>query len=95
MRIPLVIYRYESYDFVAVPFRISVSPSDNDLLDFAECIKEKGPGPISNSRRFQGLPTLIMRREHGHRVPCLPLPPHQGKLGRDPTPPPPPSKLLI
>jgi hypothetical protein len=42
------------------------------LLDLAECINEKGPGPISNSKRFQGLPTLIMRREHGHRVPCDP-----------------------
>jgi hypothetical protein len=49
-----------------------VSPSDDDLLDLAECINEKGPGPISNSRRFQGLPTLIIRREHGHWVPCDP-----------------------
>ncbi len=47
-------------------------PSNDDLLDLAECINEKGPGPISNSRRFQGLPTLIMKREHGHRVPCDP-----------------------
>ena len=93
---------------------ICVSPSDDDLLDLAECINEIGPGPTSNSRRFQGLPTLVMRGEHGHRVPCdprqvtrvevpippLPLPPHQGKLGRHPPPPsrghtPPPSKLLI
>jgi hypothetical protein len=81
----------------------TVSPSDDDLLDLAECINEKGPGPTSNSRRFQGLPTLIMRGEHGHRsVPCdprqvtrvevqqppLPLPPPlQGKLGRHPPPP--------
>ena len=55
-----------------------------------------------------------MRGEHGQRVPCdpkqvtrdevpippLPLPPHQGKLGRPPPPPSwghplPPSKLLI
>jgi hypothetical protein len=43
-----------------------VSPSDDDLLDLAECINEIGPGPTSNSRRFQGLPTLIMRGEHGH-----------------------------
>jgi hypothetical protein len=50
----------------------SVSPSDDNLLDLAECINEKGPEPTSNSRRFQGLPTLIMRREHGHRVPCYP-----------------------
>jgi hypothetical protein len=45
-----------------------VSPSDDDLLDLAECINEIGLGPTSNSKRFQGLPTLIMREEHGHRV---------------------------
>jgi hypothetical protein len=49
-----------------------VSPSDDDLLDLAECINEIGPGPTSNSGRFQGLPTLVMRGEHGHRVPCDP-----------------------
>ena len=78
-----------------------MSPSDDDLLDLAECINEIGPGPTSNSRRVQGLPTLVMREEHGHRVPCdpkqvtraevpippLPLPPNQGKLGRHPPPP--------
>jgi hypothetical protein len=52
--------------------RGNVSPSDDDLLDLAECINEKGRGPINNSRRFQDLPTLVMRREHGHRVPCDP-----------------------
>ncbi len=45
-----------------------MSPSDDDLLDLAECINEIGLGPTSNSKRFQGLPTLIMREEHGHRV---------------------------
>ncbi len=42
------------------------------LLDLAECINEIGPGPASNSRRVQGLPTLVMREEHGQRVPCDP-----------------------
>jgi hypothetical protein len=78
-----------------------VSPSDDDLLDLAECINEIGPGATSNSRRSQGLPTLTMKGEHGHRVPCdprqvtrvevpqppSPSPPHQGKLGRHPPPP--------
>ncbi len=50
----------------------SVSPSDDDLLDLAECINEVGPGPTSNIRRVQGLPTLVMREEHGQRVPCDP-----------------------
>ncbi len=35
---------------------MSVSPSDDNLLDLAEYINKIGPGPISNSRRFQGLP---------------------------------------
>jgi hypothetical protein len=35
------------------------------LLDLVECSNEEGPGPINSSRRFQGLPTLIMRSEHG------------------------------
>ena len=81
----------------------SVSPSDDDLLDLAECINEIGPGPTSNSRRFQGLPTLIMREEHGHRVPCdprqvtrvlrchsppLPLPPIRASWAETHHPPP-------
>ncbi len=34
------------------------------LLDLVECNNEKGLGPISSSRRIQGLPILIMRSEH-------------------------------
>ena len=49
-----------------------MSPSDDDLLDLAECINEGGPGPTSNIRRFQGLPTMVMREEHGQRVSCDP-----------------------
>jgi hypothetical protein len=35
------------------------------VLDLVECSNEEGPGPIKSSRRFQGLPTLIMRSDHG------------------------------
>ena len=41
-------------------------------MDLAECINEQVQGPPSNSRRFQGPPTLVMREEHGQRVPCNP-----------------------
>ncbi len=34
------------------------------LLDLVECSNEKDLGPISSSRRIQGLPILIMRSEH-------------------------------
>jgi hypothetical protein len=44
--------------------------SDDNLLDLVECSNEEGPGPINSSKRFQGLPTLIMRREH--EVSCDP-----------------------
>ena len=61
---------------------------------------EGGPGPRYNMKEDPGSSTLIMRREHGHRVPCdlrqvtrvlrchsppLPLPPHQGSQGRGPS----------
>ena len=53
-------------------------------MDLAECINEIGPGPTSNSRRFQGPSTLVMREEHGQRVPCDP---RQVTGTRVPTPP--------
>ncbi len=69
---------------------ITVSPSDDDLFDLAECIKEVGPGPTSNSRRVQGLPTLVMREEHGHRVPCDPRQVTRAGVPIPPLPRPPP-----
>ena len=61
-----------------------MSPSDDDLLDLAECINEVGLGPTSNSRGVQDPSTLVMREEHGQRVPCNP---RQVTGTRVPTPP--------
>ena len=47
-------------------------------------IRKEDLGPVSNSRKFQGPSTLVMREEHGQRVPCDP---RQVTGTRVPTPP--------
>jgi len=44
------------------------------------------------SRRFQGLPTLVMREEHGQRVPCDPRQVTRVEVPYPPSPSPPPTR---
>ncbi len=81
-----------------------MSPAEGyGLLALVKRSNEGGPGPRYNMKEDPGSSTLIMKREHGHGVPCdpgqvirilrctsppLPLPPPSEQPGQNPLPPP-------
>ncbi len=59
--------------FQAFSALVSVSPAYGYvLLALVKHSNEGGPGPRYNMKEDPGSSTLIMKREHGHGVPCNP-----------------------